>query len=147
MCAASSLTPGPTDKRRSLVDLGISSIRSCSSDPGNFPVLSMRLSLDTPIASYFRLLEFEDQMILSAAANLFGCECRECRDGLGGEEGRHLIQQSMKRRLGPDRYSQIVMEVVGNRFEVRAPELNAWDPKRFATRFKRSFKMDFAVVR
>ena len=53
----------------------------------------------------------------------------------------------MERRLGADRYSKIEMNLVDGRFEVRAPELNAWDPKRFATRFKRTFKLDFAVVR
>ena len=57
------------------------------------------------------------------------------------------ISDEMERRLGADRYSQIEMDVVGDRFEVRAPELNAWDPKRFAARFKRTFKVDFAVVR
>ena len=53
----------------------------------------------------------------------------------------------MERRLGAERYSHIDMSLVDSRFEVRAPELNAWEPKRFATRFKRTFKLDFAVVR
>ena len=56
------------------------------------------------------------------------------------------ISDEMERRLGADRYSHIEMDVVGDRFEVRAPELNAWDPKRFATHFKRTFKLDFVVV-
>ena len=57
------------------------------------------------------------------------------------------ISDEMERRLGASRYSRIVMDLVNSRFEVRAPELNAWDPKRFATRFKRAFRMDFVVVR
>ena len=57
------------------------------------------------------------------------------------------IADEMERRLGADRYSRIVMDLVDDRFEVRAPELNAWEPKRFATRFKRSFRLDFAVAR
>ena len=57
------------------------------------------------------------------------------------------ISDEMERRLGADRYSKIVMDLAEDRFEVRAPELNAWDPRRFATRFKRTFKLDFAVVR
>ena len=57
------------------------------------------------------------------------------------------ISDEMERRLGADRYSKIVMDLADDRFEVRAPELNAWDPRRFATRFKRTFKLDFAVVR
>ena len=57
------------------------------------------------------------------------------------------ISDEMERRLGANRYSQIKMDLVDGRFEVRAPELNAWEPKRFAIRFKRTFKLDFAVVR
>ena len=57
------------------------------------------------------------------------------------------IADEMERRLGAQRYSHIVMNLTGDLFEVRAPELNAWDTKRFATRFKRTFKLDFAVVR
>lgn len=55
------------------------------------------------------------------------------------------ISDEMERRLGPDRYSHIEMGLVGNRFEVAAPELEAWEPRRFATRFKRAFKLDFVV--
>ena len=57
------------------------------------------------------------------------------------------ISDEMERRLGADRYSKIVMDVTDGRFEVHAPELNAWNPGRFSTRFKRAFKLDFAVVR
>ena len=57
------------------------------------------------------------------------------------------ISDEMERRLGADRYSHIEMKHLGNRFEVRAPELNAWDPRRFAMRFKRTFRLDFVVVR
>ena len=57
------------------------------------------------------------------------------------------ISDEMERRLGAERYSHIEMKYLGDRFEVRAPELNAWDPRRFATRFKRTFKLDFEVVR
>ena len=57
------------------------------------------------------------------------------------------ISDEMERRLGASRFSRIVMDLVNDRFEVRAPELNAWDPQRFATRFKRAFRLDFVVVR
>ncbi len=57
------------------------------------------------------------------------------------------ISDEMERRLGADRYSHIVMDKSDDRFEVRAPELVAWDPRRFATRFKRTFRLDFEVVR
>ena len=57
------------------------------------------------------------------------------------------ISDEMERRLGAERYSHIDMSLVDDRFEVRARELNAWEPKRFAIRFKRAFKLDFEVVR
>ena len=57
------------------------------------------------------------------------------------------IADEMERRLSAQRYSQIEMEADGDTFEVRAPELNAWDPGRFSTRFKRAFRLDFVVAR
>ena len=57
------------------------------------------------------------------------------------------ISDEMERRLGAKRYSQIVMDADEDRFEVRAPELNAWNPGRFSTRFKRAFRLDFVVTR
>ena len=57
------------------------------------------------------------------------------------------ISDEMERRLGASRYSRIDMDLIDDRFEVRAQELNAWDPKRFAIRFKRAFRLDFVVVR
>ena len=57
------------------------------------------------------------------------------------------IADEMERRLGAKRYSQIVMDADEDRFEVRAPELNAWNPGRFSTRFKRAFRLDFVVTR
>ena len=57
------------------------------------------------------------------------------------------ISDEMERRLGAERYSRIGMELVDDCLEVRAPELSAWDPTRFAARFKRVFRLGFAVVR
>ncbi len=56
------------------------------------------------------------------------------------------ISDEMERRLCPNRYSRIGMELNDDRFAVRAAELNAWDPRRFATRFKRVFNLQFQVV-
>ena len=55
------------------------------------------------------------------------------------------ISDEMERRLGPHRYSRIGMNLAEDSFEVRAAELNAWDPSRFATRFKRVFNLQFQV--
>ncbi len=56
------------------------------------------------------------------------------------------ISDEMERRLGAERYSRIEMNIVDDSLEVRAPELNAWDPTRFASRFKRVFRLGFKVV-
>ena len=57
------------------------------------------------------------------------------------------ISDEMERRLGAQRYSQIVMDMRDDALEVRAPELDAWYPGRFSTRFKRAFRLNFVVAR
>ena len=86
-------------------------------------------SYSTPMSRYRPELKKSDRTIIRKATSIL------------------RISDEMERRLGADRYSKIVMDVTDDRFEVRAPELNAWDPGRFSTRFKRAFRLDFAVIR
>ncbi len=86
-------------------------------------------SYSTPISRYRPELKKSDRAIVRRATSIL------------------RISDEMERRLGAERFSHIEMSLVDGRIEVRAPELNSWDPGRFATRFKRSFKLDFEVVR
>ncbi len=56
------------------------------------------------------------------------------------------LADEMERRLDALQFSRIEMRIAGDKFQVKAPELDAWRPGRLVTRFRRAFKLGFEVT-
>ncbi len=56
------------------------------------------------------------------------------------------LADEMERRLDASHFSRIEMRIADGKFQVKAPELDAWRPGRLNSRFKRAFRLEFEVT-